>query len=137
MDSQRDNRMKQYKENLDKQHEQHQKLGMVRAQDHYNKENLETQHKYNLEIFEKQAALTREIQKKQRNLTIILIIISVLSTIGGAFIGALLPTYLRSRQGNEKMHTTGPQVEKTSAQTNQSQPAKGEALLHQAERTKP
>ena len=48
MDIQRENQIKQHKENLEKQYEQRQRLAPVRVQDKYNKENLETQHKYNL-----------------------------------------------------------------------------------------
>lgn len=96
MDFQRENQIKQHKENLERQYEQQQRLAPVRVQDKYNKENLETQYKYNLEIFEKQAALTREINAKQSKLTKVLIISTILAAILGSAIGALLPNFIKN-----------------------------------------
>jgi hypothetical protein len=96
MDFQRENQLKQHKENLQKQYEQQQRLAPVRVQDVYNKENLEIQHKHNLEIFEKQAELTREIHDKQSKLTKVLIISTVLAAIFGAAIGAILPNLIKN-----------------------------------------
>lgn len=94
MDIQRENQTKQHKENLERQHEQQQRLAPVRLQDAYNKENLDTQHKYNLEIFEKQAALTRDIQEKQARLAKISMLVVASSTFLAAVIAVILGIYL-------------------------------------------
>ena len=85
------------------------------------KENLETQYKHNLEIFGKQVELARETQKKQSNLTITLIVVTAISTVAASIIGAILITYLGSKEPTVKTHTTQQGLEQTSTQKNQQQ----------------
>jgi hypothetical protein len=137
MDKQRENQLKQHKENLERQYEQQQRLAPVRVQDAYNKENLETQHKHNLEIFEKQAELTREMQKKQRNLTITLIIITALATIAASILSPLFTTYLSGMKQHTAKAETIQRKPETSTQTNPPQYAKPQAVVRPEPKTKP
>ena len=124
MNFQQENQAKQQKEDLENRYKAQEQLRPIKLQNEYNKENLETQHKRNLEIFDKQAELTREIQKKQRNLTITLIIVTAFSTVAASIIGALLITYLGSKEPNIKTHTTRQGLEQISKQINQPKNAK-------------
>jgi cell division protein FtsN len=132
MDFQRENQLKQHKQNLEKQHEQQQRLAPVRVQDTYNKENIEIQHKYNLEIFEKQAALTREMQKEQAKLLKKLSWRTVIATILAVIVGALFGLYLE-RSGLKQPLQSPP---KQAITTIEKQNASAFPSLHEKEAIK-
>ena len=106
LDKQRENQIKQHKENLEKRYQLQRELAPTKMQNQFDKENLEIQHKYDLEIFEMQAELTREINEKQSKLTKTSMWIVAVATFLASVMGAIVGAYLQRNWSQTTLQKT-------------------------------